>query len=159
MELMSSKNGGEVKQNTTVRCSIWSTLQIRKNWQNWRNDWMDFTWNNQHPARPYWSTQKAHLKPKRRIQTTQTCNFTWTDARTHIGGQTGNTFVETGVISQASVGEYCTSVYKNRGRTSTMTLRTYLHSESHCESVSRSHSVGPAVELISIVFPSAWSAW
>lgn len=89
--------------------------------------------------------------------------------QTHTAGIncSGSTFNETGVISQASVGGYCTAVYKKERKetTSTMTLRTYLHFalNSFKEKVPAnrnpssilSHSVCFAVDgkLISSVFP------
>lgn len=60
--------------------------------------------------------------------------FKRTDSNMHKQTRTagtncsGSTFSETGVISQSSVGAYCTSVYKKeKKRTSTMNSRTYLH--------------------------------
>ena len=159
MELMSSKKGAEVKQNTTVRCIIWSTIRI------WKKGQKLAKWLKGLHLEQSWPCSALLIytesTPKAETEDSHNSNMQlYMNRRTHTHrGQTGNTFSETGVISQASVGEYCTSDYKNRGRTSTMTLRMYLHSESHCKSVSRSHSAGPAVELTSIVFPSAWSAW
>lgn len=41
--------------------------------------------------------------------------------------RTGSTFNETGVISQASVGGYCTSVFYKKENDQHDELRTYLH--------------------------------
>lgn len=119
--------------------------------------WLDTNRNNQHPnsALPIYteSTPKAKRRVKKR--TGSTCNVCIN--RHEQQEQTGSTFSETGVVSQARVGEYCTSVYKKKEKKKDQhddskdvftRCFKYLERESPCQStsISKPRSVSFAVD-------------